>query len=112
MNTPIENGLTATNSQPAKTHSKTNPDCTANSEAPATKLIATDAVTTGDSGHFGNGDTKQFTLFETPEFCPQWPTKGTLADIALCALMDGKLIDHNDLTVEQHRHVDAAKTDF
>ncbi len=35
-------------------------------------------------------------MFEMPEFCPQWPTKSTLADIALRALMDGKLIDHND----------------
>lgn len=45
---------------------------------------------------------KQTSFLPDPEFCPQWPNKGTLADVALRALMDGKLIDHNDF-IDQTR---------
>ncbi len=45
---------------------------------------------------------KQTTFLPEPPFCPQWPTKNTLADIALRALMDGKMIDHNDF-IDQTR---------
>lgn len=45
---------------------------------------------------------EQFSLLPPPPFNPQWPTKNTLANIALRALMDGKLIDHNDF-IDQTR---------
>lgn len=39
---------------------------------------------------------EQLSFLPPPPFCPSWPTKNTLADVALGMLMDGKLIDHND----------------
>ena len=39
---------------------------------------------------------EQLSFLPPPPFCPQWPTKGTLADRALGMLMDGRMIDHPD----------------
>ncbi len=39
---------------------------------------------------------EQLSFLPPPPFCPSWPTKNTLADVALRMLMDGKLIDHSD----------------
>lgn len=39
---------------------------------------------------------EQLSFLEAPEFAPQWPTKGTLADKALGMFMDGQVFDHPD----------------
>ena len=39
---------------------------------------------------------EQFSFLPPPPFCPTWPTKNTLADVALGMFMDGKHIDHPD----------------
>ena len=39
---------------------------------------------------------EQLSLLPPLPFCPTWPKRGTLADRALCMLMDGRLIDHPD----------------
>lgn len=39
---------------------------------------------------------EQLSFLEPPEFAPQWPTRGTLADKALGMFMDGKVFDHPD----------------
>lgn len=39
---------------------------------------------------------EQVEMFDLPPFCPTWPTRGTLADIALGMFMDGRMIDHPD----------------
>jgi len=39
---------------------------------------------------------EQLSFLPPPPFFPIWPTKNTLANVALRLLMDGKLIDHND----------------
>lgn len=41
-----------------------------------------------------NGE--QLSFLPPPPFCPQWPTRETLAYRALGMLMDGQLIDHPD----------------
>jgi hypothetical protein len=45
---------------------------------------------------------EQLSFLPPPPFCPTWPTKNTLADVALRLLMDGKMIDHNDF-IDQTR---------
>lgn len=45
---------------------------------------------------------EQLSFLPPPPFCPSWPTKNTLADVALRLLMDGKMIDHNDF-IDQTR---------
>jgi hypothetical protein len=40
------------------------------------------------------GAGEQLSFLPPPPFCPQWPTRGTLADKALKMLMDGRHIDH------------------
>ena len=47
-----------------------------------------------DQAHGVPGE--QLSFLPPPPFCPIWPTKNTLADVALRMLMDGRLIDHND----------------
>jgi len=47
-----------------------------------------------DQAHGVSGE--QLSFLPPPPFCPIWPTKNTLADVALRMLMDGRLIDHND----------------
>lgn len=39
---------------------------------------------------------EQMTLLPPPPFSPSWPKRGSLPDRALKALMDGRLIDHED----------------
>ena len=39
---------------------------------------------------------EQLTLLPPPPFSPSWPKRGSLPDRALKALMDGRLIDHED----------------
>lgn len=39
---------------------------------------------------------EQLSFLPPPPFCPQWPTKGTLADKALGMLMDGQVFNHPD----------------
>jgi hypothetical protein len=39
---------------------------------------------------------EQLSFLEPAPFCPQWPTRGTLADRALGMFMDGKMFDHPD----------------
>jgi len=41
-------------------------------------------------------DGEQLSFLPPPPFCPQWPTKGTLADKALGMFMDGQMFDHPD----------------
>lgn len=42
---------------------------------------------------------EQLTFLQTPKYCPTWPTKGPLADMALALLLRGQQFDH--LTFEQ-----------
>ena len=72
MTRPNENGFDAANAEPVKTLSKCTHD-----------FIA-------------SGTGEQLSFLPPPPFCPIWPTKNTLADVALRMLMDGRLIDHND----------------
>ena len=72
MPRPNENGLDAANAEPVKTLSKRTHD-----------FIA-------------SGTAEQLSFLPPPPFCPIWPTKNTLADVALRLLMDGKMIDHTD----------------
>lgn len=37
---------------------------------------------------------EQLSFLPPPQFCPTWPTKGTLADKALGLLLDGQQFDH------------------
>lgn len=37
---------------------------------------------------------EQLTFLPPPEFCPQWPTKGTLPDKALRMFLAGQVFDH------------------
>ncbi len=37
---------------------------------------------------------EQLTFLPPSQFCPTWPTKGTLADKALGLLLDGQQFDH------------------
>lgn len=39
---------------------------------------------------------EQLSFLPPPPFCPTWPTRGTLADRALGAFMDGQMLDHPD----------------
>ena len=39
---------------------------------------------------------EQLSFLPPPPFCPTWPTKNTLADIALGLFMNGRMIDHPD----------------
>ncbi len=39
---------------------------------------------------------EQLSFLPPPPLCQSWPTKNTLADVALGLLMDGKHIDHTD----------------
>jgi len=78
MPRPNENGLDAANAEPVKTLSKRTHD-----------FIA-------------SGTAEQLSFLPPPPFCPIWPTKNTLADVALRMLMDGRLIDHNDF-IDQTR---------
>lgn len=39
---------------------------------------------------------EQLSFLPSPPFCPTWPTKNTLADLALGMFMDGRMIDHPD----------------
>lgn len=45
---------------------------------------------TNETGAFG----EQLSFLPPPQFCPTWPTKGTLADRALAMFMNGRMIDH------------------
>jgi len=52
MAAPNSNGPDVSRTRPAKSHSKTNPDCTVNSEAHATYFVAANAVFTGTARIF------------------------------------------------------------
>ncbi len=39
---------------------------------------------------------QQAEMFELPPFNPSWPSKNTLADVALGMLMNGRMINHPD----------------
>jgi hypothetical protein len=39
---------------------------------------------------------EQLSFIDPPAFCPSWPTRNTLADIALKLFLDGKVFDHPD----------------
>lgn len=39
---------------------------------------------------------EQLSFLPPPPFCPQWPKKNTLADVALGMFMNGRMIDHPD----------------
>jgi hypothetical protein len=39
---------------------------------------------------------EQLSFLPPPPFCPTWPTKNTLADVALGMFMSGRMIDHPD----------------
>ena len=39
---------------------------------------------------------EQLSFLPPPPFCPTWPTKNTLADVALGMFMNGRMIDHPD----------------
>lgn len=39
---------------------------------------------------------EQLSFLEPVPFCPTWPTRGTLADLALGMFMDGRMLDHTD----------------
>lgn len=43
-----------------------------------------------------SGTGEQLSFLPSPPFCPQWPTRGTLADKALGLFMDGQVFDHPD----------------
>ena len=53
-----------------------------------------DETPTSDQATGVSGE--QLSFLPPPPFCPIWPTKNTLADVALRLLMDGRMIDHND----------------
>ena len=59
-----------------------------NDKAPKDETPTSDQAT-GVSG-------EQLSFLPPPPFCPSWPTKNTLADIALGMFMDGRMIDHPD----------------
>ena len=60
------------------------------------KKISTpkDETPTSDQATGVSGE--QLSFLPPPPFCPIWPTKNTLADVALRMLMDGRMIDHTD----------------
>jgi hypothetical protein len=72
------NGLAAANDQPAKTLPRH-----------ATDFIAVPA------GQVKSGE--QLSFLPPLPFCPSWPTRGTLAALALERLMNGELLNHNDV---------------
>lgn len=39
---------------------------------------------------------EQLSFLPPPPFCPTWPTKNTLPDVALGMFMSGRMIDHPD----------------
>ena len=39
---------------------------------------------------------EQFSFLDRLPFCPEWPTRNTLADRALKLFLDGKVFDHPD----------------
>ena len=39
---------------------------------------------------------EQLSFLPPPPFCPSWPTKNTLPDMALGMFMNGRMIDHPD----------------
>ena len=43
-----------------------------------------------------SGAGEQLSFLPPPPFCPAWPTRGTLADVALGMFMSGRMIDHPD----------------
>lgn len=43
---------------------------------------------------------EQLSFLPPPPFCPTWPTRGTLADRLLGALMNGQTLDHLDFIQE------------
>lgn len=44
------------------------------------------------SGTYG----EQLSFLPPPPFCPSWPTKNTLPDVALGRFMNGEMLDHPD----------------
>ena len=72
---PKDNGLAAVNDQPAETLPKHGPDF---------KVTPAGQATAGE----------QLSFLPPPPFCPAWPSRGTLAALALERLMNGEALNH------------------